>query len=120
MAATKRIKKGDTAYDTVHAAWVENGRSASFTRQGVWGGCLYEILDTNADYPDIYQVASLGPTTFSETSARERPLTKGWHIINRDYWHEEIWAKPHRPGAGYEWRVKMTGAPNSLEPENTI
>ena len=120
MVTAKRIKEGDTAYDTVHAAWIQNGRSAGFGRQGIWGGCLYQVLDVDADHPIIYQVASLGPTTFSETSARERPVTKGWHIINRDHWQEKIWADPYRSGAGHQWKVKATGAPNILEPEDTI
>ena len=118
--ASKRIQPTDSEYATIHAAWVENGRPAQLERMGAWGGCVYRILDTSANEPDFYQYASRGPTTFSETSAREKPLTKGWHLVNRDYWKQKLWTEPYAPGAGFKLRASMVGAPNDLEPTETV
>lgn len=115
---SKKIVSGDSAYDTIHEAWVENGRPSQMDRMGAWGGALYHILDASADCPDFYQVASLGPTLFNEDNASERPTQKGWWLINRDYWRQKVRTKHRR--AGSTLKIEMIDAPNELEPGETI
>ena len=85
MSASKPIVRGDADYDTIWDVWVENGRSSTFDRQGEFGGALYHVIQTGDEYPTIYQTASLGPTTFDENSAAEKPITEGWHLLNRNW-----------------------------------
>jgi hypothetical protein len=114
---TTRIVHGDEAYDTVWAAWVENGRPSQFDREGAFGGALYRVLDTSQEYPDFYQFASLGPTRFSDTSAAEKPTESGWAMANADgYLTERVYFDRH----GNPRKVEMIDAPNKLEPEETV
>lgn len=110
-----RIAYGDTVYDTIHEAWVLNNYTATFDRQGEWGGARYKVLDTSASNPDFYQVSSMHATTFNEESPHEKPLHEGWHLQNRNY---------HRLKARwtYDGRIKITAPeiPDELTPEETV
>ena len=113
--ASIKIAQGDSVYDTIHTVWVANERSAMFDRQGEWGGALYRVLDTSADYPDFYQIASMPATTFNEDSASETPTQKGWHIVNRDWFYEKMWQNWEG-----KWKVTRPKIPNKLTPMETV
>ena len=112
--ASKAIHPSDDAYDVVHTAWVENGRTATFERMGDWGGALYRVLDRDVDEPVIFQTESMPPTEFSNTEPWGRGIEMGWAFANdlglstEEYWDEDDGL-----------HVKMVPRPNELEPNDT-
>jgi hypothetical protein len=76
-----RITPAHSDYAAIHAAWVTNGRSHQFDREGAFGGAVYRCLDPSQDEPDFYIAFSRGPTTVDDRGN----VTKGWHVVNQDY-----------------------------------
>jgi len=114
--ASKKISYGDTAYDTVYTAWVENGRPHQFDRMGSWGGALYRVVDPSQTYPDFYQARSELPTEFNDNSASSSPSQKGWWLQNRSYGMIKGWWT--YKGAPHTKLRKYQG--NELDPEDTV
>ena len=110
---SKEINTAHSDYTDIHAEWVRQGRPAQFDRSGDFGGALYEVLDTSAENPVFYMVASMGPTTWDEEAHGK--VEKGWGFINEDYWRERVTVREVRCGLKYE--VEMIAAPNELEVE---
>jgi hypothetical protein len=82
MTSPIRIKPTADGYETLHDAWVENGRSSQFSVEGDFGGAIIEVVDTSAEEPDFYQMASLGPT---EVDSRGAITEEGWPAMNKDW-----------------------------------
>jgi len=109
------IKPGDDAYEVVHAAWVLNGRTASFERMGEWGGAIYHVIDRDLDEPIIYQADSMPPTEFSNIKPWGRSIKMGWAFANKlGYSTEKFWDDDK--GRIF---VEFVPRPNELEPNDT-
>lgn len=87
--ATTRIRYGDEGYDTLHAAWVTNGRpTGTFDRSGFWGGAIYRVrvpegVDFDGSvYPDFFMITSMGPTVIDEETGKV--TQEGWQLANQE------------------------------------
>lgn len=88
--ATVRIRYGDEGYDTLHAAWVTNGRpKGTFDRSDFWGGAIYRVrvpsdtVDFDGDAsPDFFMLTSMGPTVVDEETGKV--TQEGWHLANQE------------------------------------
>jgi hypothetical protein len=89
MARNPVAKKIDTDhadYDEILADWIASGRSKQFSRDGAFGGAIYQVMgDLTVDEPTFYQTASLGPTLYDDDSPAARPYQEGWYHVNRNY-----------------------------------
>lgn len=116
--ASKRIRFGDESYGTIWQAWVANGRSCQFDREGKWGGALYRVhvpegvaWDAETS-PDFYQYASLGPT---EIDSKGKVVKEGWHLASkRDGFGVELWLDDQPGVAGSQVKVRHRPMPNEL------
>lgn len=103
---SKRITPSDEGYDSIHDAWVENGRAAQFDMQGDFGGAIYKVLDTKAENPDFYRAASMHPTTVDEFG---NVTNEGWLMANKEHFSLETSTDRHGritvtpPSVPLEW-----------------
>jgi len=106
----KKIDTGHADYDDVLADWIENGRPKQFSRDGAFGGAIYQVLgDLTADEPIFYQIASLGPTLYDDDSPAAHPYQEGWYHVNRNYMRLKVrWTHDGRI------RIKRPVIPNKL------
>ncbi len=118
--ASYKIDSDHVGYSTIHAAWVANGRSAQFDIMyeadlagfGPGSG-LFHVLDTSADNPDFYMVASAKVTDYNDNASRT-PTHKGMVWWSNDYWKMRGYADEDGVNEG-DWHIKKgEWPPNEL------
>jgi len=90
--ASYKIDSAHEGYSDIYDAWVVNGRPAQFdifyaadiAGFGA-GSALFHVLDTTADEPDIYMVASSRVTDFPDNASRN-PSHEGMLLWDENYW----------------------------------
>lgn len=97
-------------YDSILEDWEAAGRPSQFSRDGSFGGAIYQVLgDRTVAQPTFYQIASLGPTLWNDSSAAEHPYQEGWYHVNRHYMRLKVrWTTDGRI------RIKRPYIPNEL------
>lgn len=107
----KPIESTHADYDDVLADWIASGRPRQFSRDGAFGGAIYQVLgrDVDSDEPTFYMIASLGPTLYNDDSPAAHPYQEGWYHVNRNYMRLKVrWTHNGRI------RIKRPIIPNEL------
>jgi hypothetical protein len=93
--------RGDSGYDDIWDAWVEEGRAATFeTLDEDDGGRMYKALNRDDTYPHFILLAGDGPTTLDTTDVDDdnelagRQLGDGYEMTMPDSDGVKFWRGP--------------------------